>query len=144
VDVFARIQYDGARLSITGVEGPRRNGDAWGSTGQIAMGYAHRDESDNDQRYDEPSRIEEWAEGWNEDLWFDFLDAWKVWHLNDMQAGCEHQRALGWTSYDAHPSEPCPVCGYKYGSAWRTTEVPSAVLDFLDSLPESAKTPAWV
>jgi hypothetical protein len=63
VDVFARIQYDGARLSITGVEGPRRNGDAWGSTGQIAMGYAHRDESDNDQRYDEPSRIEEWADG---------------------------------------------------------------------------------
>jgi hypothetical protein len=29
--VFCRIQYDGKRLSITGVEGPMRNGDCRGS-----------------------------------------------------------------------------------------------------------------
>jgi len=24
------------------------------------------------------------------------VEVWKRWHLNDLQAGCEHQRALGW------------------------------------------------
>jgi hypothetical protein len=69
------------------------------------------------------------------------------WHLNDMRAGCEHQEALGWgdgkditlTLPNAFgvPTEvtfkdsllaPCPMCGYKYGSAWRTVEVPQEIL----------------
>jgi len=83
---------------------------------------------------------------------------WKRWHLNDMKAGCEHQRAekwnerpideskphdvyvtfkagesgclkdysgwnmLAWIRRNEHPKsllcEPCPTCGYKYGSEW--------------------------
>ena len=27
-------------------------------------------------------------------MWHELLHVWKVWHLNDMQAGCEHQ--AGW------------------------------------------------
>lgn len=48
------------------------------------------------------------------------MGLWERNHLNDMNAGCEHQRALKWDidGYDKHPSEPCPKCGYKYGSAW--------------------------
>lgn len=138
---------------------------------------------------------------------------WKQWHLNDMQAGCEHQanwdtskelkiyeytinsdwlgrkselkqRAIlaakeqrvatmsaeeleiidapysrkspseqlwigyklsevetqraGWVRESEHPEgllcKPCEVCGYKYGSSWLKVEVPSAVLQELQSM----------
>ncbi len=55
------------------------------------------------------------------------LEIWKRWHLNDAQAGCEHQRSLGWVNYNEHPSEPCPVCGYKYGTAWLKEEIPETI-----------------
>lgn len=32
--LFLKVEYTDGRLSITGVEGPRENGDAWGSCGQ--------------------------------------------------------------------------------------------------------------
>ncbi len=181
VDVFCRIQFDGSRLSITGTEGPLPSGNARGSSGQIAGGYAHRNPADNDARTSEPIAPEDiiFARGWTADLWLDFLDVWKAWHLNDMQAGCEHQRAAGWgkrpidpakptTAYgkffqgqtqdswnllgwvraDEHPDglmcRPCPECGYKYGTAWLTVDVPAAVLDFLEDLPTASREPAWV
>jgi hypothetical protein len=102
------------------------------------------------------------------------LDLWDEWHLNDMTAGCQHQREgvaasdddtfvgvpwdarpidvskptntygthyegqrqaswnmLAWVRRDEHPqgllSFPCPVCGYKYGTAWLTREIPADV-----------------
>lgn len=58
---------------------------------------------------------------------------WRLYHLNDLSAGCEHQRAAGWT-YDEHPAEPCPVCDYKMGTAWLTAPVPADVLERLRSL----------
>lgn len=58
------------------------------------------------------------------------VDIWERWHMNGMQAGCEHQRALGWNSYDEHPSEPCPTCGYKYGTAWLYEPLPQDVIDW--------------
>ena len=154
-DVFCKIEYRDERLSITGVEAPRPNGNCWGSCGQIAMGYKHRDDADDDGRYSSPTRIKEWAPGWTEALWFDFLDVWKRWHMNDVRSACKHQRALGW-KYDTHrdpdPEAPgypyaglsCPECGYRIGSAWLHEDVPADVLDFLDALPDTDKTPAWV
>jgi len=90
-------------------------------------------------------------------LWLILFGVWKEWHLNDMQAGCEHQRAekweekrlddsLPWTQPNSamwtykkdHPKgllcEPCPVCGYKYGSAWLKKELPQDVVDFIEKL----------
>lgn len=63
-----------------------------------------------------------------------FLAIWQRWHLNDMHAGCEHQRALGWEKdgYDKHPSEPCPTCGYKFGTAWKKEELPSNLARQID------------
>ena len=59
-------------------------------------------------------------------------DIWERYHLNDMHAGCEHQRALGWENkgegYDKHPSEPCPECGYKFGTEWKYEAIPHAIL----------------
>ncbi|MFQ5330249.1 MAG: hypothetical protein ACE5D4_09730 [Thermodesulfobacteriota bacterium] len=58
---------------------------------------------------------------------------WERYHLNDMHAGCEHQRALGWErdGYDKHPSEPCPECGYQFGTEWKYEAIPHAVLQEL-------------
>lgn len=33
--------------------------------------------------------------------------------------------------------EPCPTCGYKYGSQWRSEEVPTDAIDFLAGLEEA-------
>lgn len=82
-DIFCKIEYENKKLSITGVEGPSRGGNALGSCGQIEM---HLKE-----------HIEEItpAPGWSHALIREFLSAWDRWHLNDMRAGCEHQRR-GW------------------------------------------------
>lgn len=62
------------------------------------------------------------------------LAVWDHWHLNDVQAGCSHQREMGWRNYDKHPGEPCPICGYKYGSAWLYAPLPQDVIDFVQPL----------
>lgn len=59
----------------------------------------------------------------NRKLYEAILALWEKWHLNDTHAGCVHQDKLGWKSYDEHPSEPCPTCGYKYGTAWTYREI---------------------
>ncbi len=98
-----------------------------------------------------------------------FLDIWDKWHLNNMRAGCEHQRAEGWDQKPIDPSKPlnaygkffdgqqtdswnmwswipesenpngllskpCPVCGYKYGTAWKKEELPQDVVKFIENL----------
>lgn len=53
-----------------------------------------------------------------------------------------------WVYPKEHPkgvlTKACPICGYKYGSSWLKEDVPQDVLEFLASLPESPKRPAWV
>jgi hypothetical protein len=43
---------------------------------------------------------------------------WKRWHLNGLNAGCNHQ-TLGRTK------ESCPETGYRHGSAWLVKELPT-------------------
>jgi hypothetical protein len=143
VSVYCSIKFENGKLSISGVEGPLPSGNAIGGCGQIDMGYAHRDSKDNDPRYDEPKQIAKFAEGWNQETWFKFLDIWHRWHLNDMKAECEHQRQRGET-WETHPSATCPDCGYVLGSAWLREEVPADVIEFLQSLPDADQVPAWV
>lgn len=78
IPVFCKIQWDSHRLSITGVEGPLRDGNALGSCGQLDL---------NDRAFIE------YAAGWDRPKVDAFAALWKRWHLNDMRAGCEHQRA---------------------------------------------------
>lgn len=215
-DVFCSIKYENGNLSISGVVGPRKNGDAWGSCGQIGMSMKADDVTP--------------ATGWDAATVARFFDVWRAWHLNDMKAGCEHQtgqdwdterkietveysptseyhrrhdaagagmlsaldyaqqkalvehveavcyatdrpkypwaevrtlisdgwvkddkremKAAGWVKQTEHPEgllcKPCPVCGHKYGSAWLKAEVPQDVIAFLQALPDTDKTPAWV
>ena len=148
--LFCKIEIsEDGKLSITGVEGPKSNGDSYGSCGQIDMGYFHRNQEHNDKRYSEPKKLSIFNDGWNEKLWLDFLEVWHERHLNDMTAACEHQRQLGWT-YESHhdpktfKGENCPVCGYSIGSQCLKRELPASVISFLSALPETKKQPAWV
>ena len=81
----------------------------------------------------------------------ELITLWKKYHLNDMNAGCEHQRALGWgdkkievnqeKKYEGHvyPTEhpdgkltkPCPECGYSYGSSWLYRALPDGFKETL-------------
>ncbi|MCR4331052.1 MAG: hypothetical protein NUV49_04215 [Patescibacteria group bacterium] len=151
--VFCDIKYTGdGKLSISG---NMPNGG-----GQI-----------NTMLREIPEEEREYMPGWDAETFNRFLDVWDEWHLNDMRAGCEHQRAEKWENKridpvevpgvianrdergvlaiwvrkSEHPEgllcEPCPVCGYKYGSAWLKEEVPEDVLSFLVSLPDSGIDP---
>lgn len=237
--IFCKIEFNKDKFSISGVVGPKSNGDALGSCGQIDMGFEHRNQKDNDKRYSDIIKPKDitFAPGWDAEKWFDFLDVWKKWHLNDMKANCEHQvgpewepqdvtlyhfelnedterevkqaksealkvledgnpfkpskgqikicalkgdityhkaklptelapyyqakvkkydwqkepqetKSTSWLEESEHPkgylSKACPVCDYKYGSAWKKVEVPESVIKFIDSLPETDKQPAWV
>ena len=81
VSVFVFVEFDGRKLSITGVEGPKSNGDAHGACGQIDM--------------------HEWtphtfAEGWNADMAVKLRKAWSDWHMNDCRAYSPEMKAAGW------------------------------------------------
>lgn len=229
--VFCEINIEEGKLSITGVVGPHRGGNCYGGCGQIDMEFKHRHEKDDDKRTYHLVAPEElrFNAGWNREKWYDFLDIWKKWHLNDMQAGCEHQRvnwetdkeltltdytgttrfhearskaedgemtpaeyaefaqvalkvgavttssrrpkyetsemkelleagwikagksetkAANWVYPYQHPegvlTKPCEVCGYKFGTKWLKEELPTDVVEFLEALPETRVTPAWV
>lgn len=126
--VYCKIQYRNGELSITGVEGPLASGNALGNCGQIEMNW-------------EPMKT--YAPGWNRALEAEFLAVWRKWHLNNMNAGCTHQDERG-EKWATHPSAICPDCGWKLGHGWSKREVPEDVLEFLQSLPDTDRTPAWV
>lgn len=65
-------------LSITGVEGPKANGDCRGSSGQCVGAL---------------QRVTKFAPGWDAAKCEELRKLWERWHLNAMRAGCEHQRA---------------------------------------------------
>jgi hypothetical protein len=133
--VFCTVKFskDGY-LSITGVIGPKANGDCVGGCGQC------RD-----------FIVTDYAPGWNAGIAEQFREIWDRWHLNDMRAGSQIQS-------DYLRANPIPLCvdyyvvacetlraaglnpdpqGYVYGSAWNFESVPASVIEFLESLPES-------
>lgn len=157
--VFIEIKYsEDGRLSITGVEGPKTNGDALGACGQIDMHLREEDRKD-------------WIyqEGWNSKMMDRLLEIWNTYHLNDMNAGTPEQTAFinqhkhEFSRLDFY-SDACKALrgagllvaehpeqmkwgvgrGYHYGTAWLRIEVPDDVLNWLFSLPASTRTPAWV
>jgi len=120
--VWCHISYSEGRLSITGVEGATHGGNCLGSCGQI---------------YGELKDFVRLEPNWTEAMLQSFIAIWKKWHLNDLQAGCEHQRKNG-------SEDKCLICDYEYGSAWLTISVPKSVLNELKNLPESKKDYAWI
>jgi hypothetical protein len=154
--VFCKIKYKDGNLSITGVEEPRSNGNCLGSSGQIVMGWF-------------PFCFQDvvLSAGWTREMVSKFFEVWDRWHLNDMKAGTPRQeaairewrkgRAKGWDYPEAckylesiglfEDTEEPNKAGdgfYKYGHEWLKEDVPQEVIDFLESLPVTSVTPAWV
>ncbi len=140
---FCEINYNYDKLSIHGVIAPLKNGNCRGSCGQM---------------YDSLlADIVSYNEGWNKELVAQFVEVWKKWHLNDMQAGTPKQMQAieDWENagnkydYDKvvdflKTAGIYEDNGYKYGSAWLFKEVPQTVVQFLVELPDSKRVPAWV
>lgn len=84
---FCKIEFSNGNLSISGVIGPRRNGDCKGSCGQCV------------------DKIREGtpAEGWTREMVDKFCAIWDEWHLNDMRPYCQHQKELGWGKLAGKP-----------------------------------------
>lgn len=228
--VFLKASIEDGKFSISGVIGPLASGNARGSYGQI----------DSSIREALDAGELSFAPEWNADSVRRLLAVWDAWHLNDMKAACEHQRAngweeiagqkviiyqwrlkpeiskrqdalkqeaidraastegsalgfgpeekrilkleytikgtvpelegwdakyyeagadhgyfahkeekaLGWLSPAEHPQgilgKACEVCGYGYGTKWLKVELPQEIIDYVASLPDASKTPAWV
>lgn len=160
-DVFVKITHENGRLSMSGVEGPLRNGDALGGCGQIGMSLR-------------PEQFVSFADGWDAESVARLLAVWERWHLSDMRAGTpkqeEYLRTRGEAEADplyreaphafaakmgfaSYYDMACkwleeaglqPDDGYRYGSRWLREEVPADVLEWLAALPETDKQPAWV
>jgi hypothetical protein len=148
--VFARavVDHDG-QLHITGVEGPKRNGDCWGSCGQIDMGWR-----------DDPARWTTKGANFNDEQLAEFMAIWDRWHLNHMRAGSQAQmdrlreHPITVTYPESHYDKACEALaaaglhpdadGYRYGSAWKHEELPAEVIERLASFPASSIEPAWV
>lgn len=79
-NAYAKIEYEGGRLSICGVIGPKRNGDCMGSAGQCV----------DEIRSGKPT------EDWTNEMLQKFCNIWDEWHLNDMRPYCKHMKELGW------------------------------------------------
>ena len=126
--VYCKIIIEKGVLSITGVEGPLPYGRCLGSCGQIIASEWN---------------IVTYAHGWDsfKEKWFRAI--WNRYHLNDMQAGCEHQVALGMT-YSDNKGCVCPICKYQIGTEWNREELPSWVVEWLTALPDADMRPAWV
>lgn len=61
-------------------------------------------------------------------IYLEIFRLWKNYHLNEMNAGCEHQK-------EGTPvGEVCPICGYRYGSAWLYREIPEKDLETIKHL----------
>lgn len=143
VSVYVRIKIVDGNLSIVGVEGLTKSGYCLGSCGQIVG---------------ELKRINNFVGDW--ERWLPtFTEIWERWHLNDMKAGTIKQedflrkkkselnvRRLDYEVACKYLEEAGLLIdnGYKYGTSWLKEELPSEVIAFLEALPETDKTPAWV
>ena len=81
-----------------------------------------------------------------EDELYKYYEPKKPLYVGDQ--GFVEIKTLGWLRPSEHPdgilTKECPVCGYKYGTAWQKEEVPQEVIDWLFSLPDTKEQPAWV
>ena len=61
-------------------------------------------------------------------------EIWKKYHLNHMHPGCIHQREFENEPYENHENDICPICNYKYGTAWIYEEIPADIIKRIKEL----------
>lgn len=142
IKVYVEISYANNRLSVVGSAYANRK--------------AERNMISSGQNIDEARKVTTPGPGLTMDDVRGVVDVWDRWHLNDMRAGCTHQRSFGWDAMHALESRgrytgmsearvraferigrPCPACGYRYGSAWLSEEVPADVVEFVRKFNQS-------
>lgn len=140
--VFVRVEFEDGRLSLTGVVGPYRSGNAAGGAGQI-----------------NPVKVGKLDRFWTEEMVAKLNEVWERWHLNDMRAGTlaqeewlrENRTRVSYpeSQYfrdltDLTVAKLNPDAGYTYGSAWLVEKVPAEVIEWLEGLPVTEEAYAWV
>lgn len=77
-----------------------------------------------------------------------YKDAYELKEKDCLGHSNTEYKTRGWISYKDHKlgfiGRECPVCGYKYGTAWKMEEVPQDIIEWLESLPKTKVKPAWV
>ena len=155
--VFVTVTYtQEGKLSISGVVGPRSNGDCKGASGQLNMCLTVDD-------------FKSFGKGFDRAQVQELFNVWEKYHLNELQAGSPAQTAylesiknelvasLSTGQFVDHYSWACNRLKkqglnpdpnfihngkpYKYGSAWLKIDVPNHVIDFLRGLPTSDDLP---
>ena len=98
----------------------------------IAMVYRHNSFVCGGQCLDESDILDTVENGKlckkDKATYLEILRLWKNYHLNGMNAGCEHQKK------GIPCGEVCPICGYRYGSAWLYREIPEKDLEAIKNL----------
>jgi hypothetical protein len=156
-DVYIHIRFDGERLSMSGVEGPLPNGNCKGSCGQINLKNITTPVNVflfkiaeiweryhlNDMR---PYCEHQKEMGWHK-LPIDESKPLNTYGKHFPNQQYDSWNMLGWVTRKEHPkgllSEPCPKCGYKYGTSWLKEKIPSHVISFLESLPGCEAPKGW-
>ena len=154
---YVTVKIENGRLSITSVHGPKANGDCYGGCGQHDTPLINP-ESKPEQGWtrEQMERLhalwKRWhlnnmrpgcehqrAEKWSERP----IDPSKPTNTYGLHfEGQKHPswNMLTWVRRSEHPEglmcEPCPECGYKYGTAWLREELPDEVIEELHSFPE--------
>lgn len=109
-------------ISGSAIEKGRRDASSWGQIVDAVRGVRRRYSLRND-----PAPAVSDADIRR------LADIWDRWHLNDMKAGCRHHVAvprdssLGSTVEVPSVGDPCPITGYRYGSAWLIEPLPADV-----------------
>lgn len=109
---FQELAFTGVLVRKYGSISPER---AWDTCGQ---------------NYEDMLKIIEPAKGFTRLDIKRIYELWQEWHLNTMQTHCSHQdKATKWDE-----CEPCPITGYRAGSAWLVRELPESVIQEINAL----------
>jgi hypothetical protein len=150
--VFVTVVWDGEELRFTGVEGPKRNGDAHGSCGQIIMGWQDDPECWTYGSPDMPrARVERLMELWDrwhltgspaQEAWLRANPVVAHYPESHLVVARKHLAAVGLEPDHGYIHNGKP---YSYGDAWLREEVPHEVLVELLTYPTSDKLPGdWL
>lgn len=111
----------------------RHNSENWISGGQML---------------DDLLQITDPAPGWTLEEIRAFHRLWKNWHLNGMNAGCQHvptpvyrkNERYGYQEVDLDNTPACPETGYRYGHAWLLRPIPATIIDEMQTLIRKLKS----
>ena len=161
--VYLKIEYTDGKLSITGVEGPLPSGNARGSCGQIDMHLRAEDFATFAPGWNTATinkLLAIWGRWHLNDLTPGTprqMEAIRAKQQEANRADPLHKEAphayasrQGFSSYYDMERKWLVEAGllvdhgYTFGTKWLTEAVPDDVLEFLASLPDADREPAWV